>query len=529
MCKLSSKMELQNENILSKTESKEESEDCEMEFFTKQPNFEVQSRQFDFSKFTSFPPLLHQSTGQLSSRLPGSVAGSSKSNDANETPTPTSNRNRHESLHSSSSPSNRNSTSPSNSDVECVVCGDKASGRHYGQFTCEGCKSFFKRSIRRNLQYTCRASKKCVIDIHSRNQCQACRLKRCLKSGMRREAVQQSRMQTYSGAFQPAFPNFFLNGNLSNFAQAGSTIGSNNLVSEPQPAPADCNLSGNTSTSEENTSELAARILFGLIDWARNLGSFLTLEVSDQVSLLRAAWSDLFVLSSSQTTLFVGLSDEMARSHVLSEQLGKLRSMQIDAVEYNLLKSIVLFNPDARDLVNVPQVDTMREKVQLALSDYEKAQYGAQPTRFGRLLLRLAAVKQVTRDLIEELFFVRLVGNTPIETLLKDLLQNPVRFGNLGISVDCSSRGPLPVSSGSLIAGFNFNKVLPDTFSQALNFGFHARQAPGNGFNINNLLWSSLATLRNGMAIGTPSMSMPTQQMKTDSASDNQSNIISVV
>lgn len=71
--------------------------------------------------------------------------------------------------------------------IECVVCGDKSSGKHYGQFTCEGCKSFFKRSVRRNLTYTCRANRTCPVDQHHRNQCQYCRLKKCLKVGMRRE------------------------------------------------------------------------------------------------------------------------------------------------------------------------------------------------------------------------------------------------------------------------------------------------------------------------------------------------------
>ncbi|VDO22935.1 unnamed protein product [Haemonchus placei] len=71
--------------------------------------------------------------------------------------------------------------------ADCVVCGDKSSGKHYGQFSCEGCKSFFKRSIRRSLSYACRGSKNCPVDVNHRNQCQFCRLKKCVKMGMRRE------------------------------------------------------------------------------------------------------------------------------------------------------------------------------------------------------------------------------------------------------------------------------------------------------------------------------------------------------
>ncbi|XP_064078740.1 orphan steroid hormone receptor 2-like isoform X2 [Macrobrachium nipponense] len=75
----------------------------------------------------------------------------------------------------------------------CVVCGDRASGRHYGAISCEGCKGFFKRSIRKQLGYTCRGNKTCEVTKHHRNRCQYCRLQKCLAMGMRSDSVQSER------------------------------------------------------------------------------------------------------------------------------------------------------------------------------------------------------------------------------------------------------------------------------------------------------------------------------------------------
>ena len=51
--------------------------------------------------------------------------------------------------------------------------------------SCEGCKGFFKRSIRKENGYLCRGNKDCEVNKSQRNRCQHCRLRKCLAMGMR--------------------------------------------------------------------------------------------------------------------------------------------------------------------------------------------------------------------------------------------------------------------------------------------------------------------------------------------------------
>ncbi|XP_067094855.1 nuclear receptor subfamily 1 group D member 2-like isoform X2 [Osmerus mordax] len=77
----------------------------------------------------------------------------------------------------------------------CKVCGDVASGFHYGVHACEGCKGFFRRSIQQNIQYKkCLKLENCTIIRINRNRCQQCRFKKCLAVGMSRDAVRFGRI-----------------------------------------------------------------------------------------------------------------------------------------------------------------------------------------------------------------------------------------------------------------------------------------------------------------------------------------------
>lgn len=73
----------------------------------------------------------------------------------------------------------------------CLICGDRATGLHYGIISCEGCKGFFKRSICNKRVYRCNRDKNCEMSRKQRNRCQYCRLLKCLQMGMNRKGKEK--------------------------------------------------------------------------------------------------------------------------------------------------------------------------------------------------------------------------------------------------------------------------------------------------------------------------------------------------
>ena len=129
------------------------------------------------------------------------------------------------------------------------------------------------------------------------------------------------------------------------------------------------------------------------------------------------------------------------------------------------VKSVLMFCfifLDAIGLNNAQAIEQLQEKSQCALEEYCRTQYPNQPTRFGRLLLRLPSLRTVSSQVIEQVFFLRLVGKTPIETLIRDMVLNgnnntvsPGLLSNGGSSptvpISSSSAGSVPWSPASTL------------------------------------------------------------------------------
>ncbi|XP_067240158.1 retinoic acid receptor RXR-gamma-B isoform X3 [Chanodichthys erythropterus] len=321
----------------------------------------------------------------------------------------------------------------------CAICGDRSSGKHYGVYSCEGCKGFFKRTIRKDLTYTCRDSKECLIDKRQRNRCQYCRYQKCLAMGMKREAVQEERQRGKEKSDNEVESTSSFNEDMP-----VDKILDAELAVEPKTETYTESSPGNsTNDPVTNICHAADKQLFTLVEWAKRIPHFSDLPLDDQVILLRAGWNELLIASFSHRSITVkdgillgtGLHVHRSSAHsagvgsifnrVLTELVSKMKDMQMDKTELGCLRAIVLFNPDAKGLSNPMEVEALREKVYASLETYTKHKYPDQPGRFAKLLLRLPALRSIGLKCLEHLFFFKLIGDTPIDTFLMEMLEAP--------------------------------------------------------------------------------------------------------
>ncbi|XP_031729023.1 estrogen receptor 2b [Anarrhichthys ocellatus] len=213
----------------------------------------------------------------------------------------------------------------------CAVCHDYASGYHYGVWSCEGCKAFFKRSIQGHNDYICPATNQCTIDKNRRKSCQACRLRKCyevgmMKCGVRRERCSYRGARHRRGGLQPrdhsgrglvrvglgsrAQRHLHLEAPLAPLAplpQANhahhSAMSPEEFISrimEAEPPEIylmeDLKKPFTQASMMMSLTNLADKELVLMISWAKKIPGFVELSLADQIHLLKCCWLEILML-----------------------------------------------------------------------------------------------------------------------------------------------------------------------------------------------------------------------------------------
>lgn len=226
----------------------------------------------------------------------------------------------------------------------CLVCGDVASGFHYGVASCEACKAFFKRTIQGNIEYTCPAANDCEINKRRRKACQACRFQKCIRMGMLKEGVRLDRVRGGRQKYRRVTP-YSNNGGGGGGGSGASSTAVTASAASTESTPAS-NAAGAVSSGtqpakkislEDNKilstlgqcepeilttadimwpegestlanlnpslrmlctlSELYDRELVAAIGWAKQIPGFLEMSLNDQMRLLQTSWPEVLSLS----------------------------------------------------------------------------------------------------------------------------------------------------------------------------------------------------------------------------------------
>ncbi|XP_041649798.1 estrogen-related receptor gamma a isoform X4 [Cheilinus undulatus] len=331
----------------------------------------------------------------------------------------------------------------------CLVCGDIASGYHYGVASCEACKAFFKRTIQGNIEYSCPATNECEITKRRRKSCQACRFMKCLTVGMLREGVRLDRVrggrQKYKRRID-ADNSPYLNPQLALPPKKPyNKIVSHLLVAEPEKiyAMPDPTVPDSDIKALTTLCDLADRELVVNIGWAKHIPGFSTLSLADQMSLLQSAWMEILILRVVYRSLPFEDKLVYAEDYIMDEDQSKLaglldlnnailqlvkkyKGMKLEKEEFVTLKAIALANSDSMHIEDVDAVQKLQDVLHEALQDYEASQHQEDPRRAGKLLMTLPLLRQTSTKAVQHFYSIKQDGKVPMHKLFLELLEAKV-------------------------------------------------------------------------------------------------------
>ncbi|XP_008281936.1 retinoic acid receptor alpha-B-like [Stegastes partitus] len=272
----------------------------------------------------------------------------------------------------------------------CFVCQDKSSGYHYGVSACEGCKGFFRRSIQKNMVYTCHRDKVCVINKVTRNRCQSCRLQKCLDVGMSKELVRNDRTKKKKEEKRQVDTEIYV-----------LSADTEQMIERVRRAhqdtfPSLCQLGKYTTNNSaehrvaldvslwDKFSELSTKCIIKTVEFAKQLPGFTTLTIADQITLLKAACLDILILrictrytpDQDTMTFSDGLTLNRTQMHnagfgpltdLVFSFANQLLPLEMDDAETGLLSAICLLCGDRQDLEESEKVDVLQEPMLEAL------------------------------------------------------------------------------------------------------------------------------------------------------------------
>uniref|UniRef100_A0A3Q3FVC0 Estrogen receptor n=1 Tax=Labrus bergylta TaxID=56723 RepID=A0A3Q3FVC0_9LABR len=352
----------------------------------------------------------------------------------------------------------------------CAVCSDYASGYHYGVWSCEGCKAFFKRSIQGHNDYMCPATNQCTIDRNRRKSCQACRLRKCYEVGMMKGGVRKDRGRVLrrdkrrTGTTDKDKVHKGQRTSLNILSTDGVPVYllfvQVLLLLQGAEPPILCSRQKLSRPYTEVTmmtllTSMADKELVHMIAWAKKLPGFLQLTLHDQVQLLESSWLEVLMIGLIWRSIHCPGKLIFAQDLILDRSEGncvegmaeifdmllatasRFRILKLKPEEFVCLKAIILLNSGEatsafsfctgtmEPLHDSAAVQNMLDIITDALI-HHISQSGCsahqQSRRQAQLLLLLSHIRHMSNKGMEHLYSMKCKNKVPLYDLLLEML-----------------------------------------------------------------------------------------------------------